>query len=218
MKKALSLILSIVFVLSAATVFAGAATTKTDALLSKLSSANEVSVKIRTGSTYAGASSATYIIKGNNAAYDYNTGFFNVRVVLTGGSAYAYLPVLPFFYVKVDNTGLANVDVWALVKSAVGITKGVTHFETSYEEELDGTRYYVEQFNDGATVKLKFYYLGDTLKILNVYDSQTKNVHNTYFDEISFSVSDSMVAVPGGLDLTPFLKNLLLAFIAGQAA
>ena len=207
---ALSLIISLIFSVGS---FA-AQSTKTEALLDKVNSSKEVSVSLTAGDTALGKSTDTYYIKGNSAAFDYNTGFFTVRVVLRDGTAYAYLPMLPFFYAKLDNTGLINIDVPALIKNAVGLTKGITHFEKSFNEEFDGKTYYVEQFNDGAQVKLKFYYDGDNLKILSVYDAKTKSTQNTFFENISFSVDDSIVAVPTGIDISPVLKGLFVALLS----
>ncbi len=195
-----------------------AAGTKTDALLDKVSNSKEMSVTLTAGNTILGSSTDTYYIDGDAAAFDWNNGFITVRVVLRDGTAYAYFPMLPFFYAKLDNTGLVKIDVSALIKNAVGLTKGITHFEKSYEEELDGKKYYVEQFNDGAQVTLKFYYDGDTLKLLSVYDAKTKSTQNTWFENISFTVNDSITAVPVGFDVTPFLKSLFIAFLGSMVA
>jgi hypothetical protein len=209
---ALSLVLAILLSVSG---FAASAT-KTEALLDKVSNSKQISVTMTAGDTALGSSTDTYYINGDAAAFDYNSGFFTVRVVLRDGTAYAYFPILPFFYAKLDNTGLIKMDVSAIIKNAVGLTKGITHFEKSYEEELDGKKYYVEQFNDGAQVKLKFYYDGDELKLLSVYDAKTKSTQNTYFENISFTVDDKVTAVPTGIDISPLLKTIIIALIGSM--
>lgn len=220
MKKIISLIL--VLVLALGSIFcltaSAADTPKTDALLSSIGDKKELAVTLTGGNTFLGTSTDTFYIKGNDAAYEYKTGFFSVKVVLKNGVAYAYIPLLPFFYVKLDGTGLGGIDIWQLVKTATGLTMGITHYEESYNEELNGKTYYVEQYNDGAQVKLKFYYEGDSLKLLNVKDSKTGSVQNTYFENISFSVADSTVSVPSGLDLTPLLKSLIVALLGSVLA
>ena len=82
-------------------------------------------------------------------------------------------------------------------------------------EQIDGI---VERFNDGAQVKLRFYYDGDDLKLLSVYDGKTKSTQNTYFEDISFTVNDSITAVPTGIDVSPFLKTLFIAFLGSMVA
>lgn len=217
-KKTISVILCAAIMLSAFAAFAFAANTKTETLIDTIKTKKEVSVTLTAGNTALGTSTDTIKIKGNSIAYDYNTGFFKVRVVVKDNTAYAYLPMLPFFYVKVDGLGLANVDVWSLLEKASGVTFAVLDYQKSYNETINGTEYYVEEFNDRAQVTSKFCYIGDDLKLLNVTDAKTNSVQNTYFENISLTVSDSEVAVPTGFDLTPFLKGLFAAFIASAIA
>ena len=213
-KKTVSAVLALVMVFSVLSVGAFAAATKTETLIETVKTKKEVSVTLTAGNTALGASTDKITVKGNAVAYDYNTGFFKVRVVVRDNTAYAYLPILPFFYVKVDNLGIAKLDVWSVIEKASGVTFAVLNYVKSYNEEIDGKTYFVEEFNDRAQVTSKFCYIGDDLKLLKVTDARTGSVQNTYFENISFSVPDSEVAVPGGFDLTPFLKGLFAAFIA----
>lgn len=215
MKKTICVILAVI--MSCTVLFSfnvSAYSTKTDALFDKINNASEISVKFTPSSTTQGSLYSTYAIKGNKMAYDFYNGFIDMRVVFVDGTAYGYLPIFPFMYVKVDGFGLENMNVKSMIRAGLGLTKGITHFEESYNETLNGVNYYVEQFNDGATVKLKYYYLGDDLKVLNVKDYSTNSVQNTYFDSISFSVPDSMFTVPTGLDLTPYLGTLFTSLIS----
>ena len=217
-KKIVSLAVCIAMIFSLfsiSAVNAGAAYTKTQTLIDRINSTKEVCVTLTAGNTALGSSTDTIAIKGNAIAYDYNTGFLKTRVVVRDNTAYAYLPILPLFYVQVNSLGLNSVDVWKLVERASGVTFAVLNYVRSYNETLYGVNYYVEEYNDRAQVTSKFCYVGDELKLLNVTDARTNSVQNTYFESISFSVPDSMVAVPSGFDLTPFLKGIFAAMLAG---
>lgn len=215
MKKTISSILvAVILVVSVFSINAFAETTKTDALFDRITSAKELSLTFTAGDTVLGTSTDTVHVKGNNIAYEYNTGFLKTMVVLKDGTAYAYLPALPFFYVKLDNTGIINIDVWQVINTAFGITKGVLNYVNSYDEELNGKTYYVEEFNDRAQVTSKFYYEGDVLKMLSVKDAKTGSVQNTLFDSYSFTVSDSVFATPSGFDLSIIFTWLFKAIIA----
>ena len=102
-----------------------------------------------------------------------------------------------------------------MVKKAANLTQGVLQYVKSYNETLDGTEYYVEEYNDREFVTSKFYYIGDDLKVLKVEDASTNSIQYTYFESISFTVDDSVFAVPSAaIDATPILKGLFLALIA----
>ena len=220
MKKVLSVILAAVMIFSFCAVSAFAAQTKTDALLDKVANTKEMQVKVKSGSTMLGSSTTTYYIKNNKAAYEFSNGFLTVRVVYSDGDIYAYLPMLPFFYAKLSDTGLVKLDIPALLKSAMGVTSAVTVFEKSFNETIDGTEYYVEQYNDRAQAVLKYCYIGDELKLLKVTNrtgTALESTQYTYFENYSFSVDESVVKVPGGIDVTPFLKTLFVAMLAGAA-
>lgn len=221
MKKIISVsIAAILLVMSVFSVNAFAAdTTKTEALLDKLNTSKEVAVSLKAGDiplfgSNSNASDTVYI-KGDKAAYEYNAGFLSVRVVLDGDEIIAYLPILPFIHVKLESSALGSVDIWGLIEDATKITMGVLAYVDTYEEELGGVKYTVEEFNDRAQVTSKFYYQGDDLKLLNVVDKQTNSVQNTYFESISFDVNDSVFELPAiSFDLTPVLQGLFLALIA----
>lgn len=219
MKKTLSIIMSVILIISVFSLNAFAATTKTEALLDKLNTSKEVAVTLTAGDIpLFGANSDatdTIYIKGDKAAYEYNAGFINARLVLDGDEITAFLPVFPYIHVKLDSEALGSVDIWGLIKEATNITLGVLNYVGSYEEEIGGKKYYVEEFNDRAQVTSKFYYEGDDLKLLKVTDTQTNSVQNTYFEDISFEVDDSIFELPlVSFDMTPVLKGLFLALIA----
>ena len=217
MKKSISILVAVIMILATLSVTAFATETKTDTLINKVSNSTEMQATVKSGSTLLGSSTTTYYVKGNSAAYEFNNGFLKVRVVLADGNAYAYFPSLPYFYAKLTNTGLINVDVSSLIKNAMGITNAVTVFEKSYDETVDGTTYYVEQYNDRAQAVLKFYYIGDDLKILKVTNrsgSLAESTQYTYFDNYSFSVDSSVVAAPKGINVTPLLKSLFTLLLS----
>lgn len=220
MKKTLSvLIASIILLMSFFSVNAFAATPKTDALLDRLETATEVSVTIRSGETklfgiLPATITNTIAVKGNNICYEYRAGFLKARIVTADDGIYGFLPTLPFFYVKMDTNPIKGANVWSMVLSAANLTQALTRYLKSYEETVGGTKYYVEEYDDREFVTSKFYYVGDDLKMLIVTDSSTGSVQYTYFDDISFSVSDSMFTVPAtAFDLSPLLKGIFLSLI-----
>ena len=220
MKKTLSvLIASIILIMSVFSVNAFASSPKTDALLDKLETANEVSVTLRAGETklfgvLPATITNTFAVKGNNVCYEYSAGILKARIVATDSGVYGYSPTLPFFYVKMDTNPLKGANVWSMVLSASNLTQALTRYLKSYNETVDGTEYYVEEYDDRESVTSKFYYVGDTLKMLVVTDSSTGSVQYTYFDDISFSVSDSMFEVPSAaIDLSPVLLGIFTSLL-----
>ena len=219
MKKALSIIMSVILIVSVFSLNAFAATTKTETLLNNLNEKKEVAVTLTAGDIpLFGANSDatdTIYIKGDKAAYDYNAGFINARVVLDDDEIIAFLPALPYVHVKLDSKAIGSVDIWGIIDEATNVTFGVLQFVKSYEEDVDGKTYYVEEFNDRAQVTSKFYYDGDDLKILKVYDAKTNSVQNTYFEDISFEVDDGIFKLPLiSFDMTPILQGLFIALLA----
>ncbi len=219
MKKTISIIMSVILIISVFSFNAFAASTKTETLLDKLNTEKEVAVTLTAGDIpLFGANSDatdTIYIKGDKAAYDYNAGFINARLVLDGDEIIAFLPIFPYVHVKLDSKAISSIDIWGIIKDATSITLGVLNYVKSYEEEIEGKTYYVEEFNDRAQVTSKFYYEGDNLKILKVTDAKTGSVQNTYFEDISFEVDDSIFKLPLiSFDLTPILQGLFVALLA----
>lgn len=220
MKKTISVfIASIILIMSFFSVNAFAATPKTDALLNKLETATEVSVTIRSGETalfgvIPATVTNTFAVKGNNFCYQYNAGILNARIVANEDGIFGYMPVLPFFYVKMDTNPIKGANVWSMILAAADLTQALTRYLGSGTETVDGTTYYVEEYDDREFVTSKFYYVGDDLKMLIVTDSSTGSVQYTYFDDISFKVDDSIFAAPSmAFDLSPLLKTFFLSLI-----
>ncbi len=222
MKKILSfsLAFAIIFAsLFSVNGFAENASPKTDALLDRLETADEVTITLKAGETMLfGVIPAditnTVAVKGNKVAYQYSAGFINARVVASENGVYAYMPTLPFFFVKMDRNPLQGADIWSLVLDAANITQVFIEYQKSYEEPVDGVTYYVEEYNDREFVTSKFYYKGDTLVMLKVEDSSTKSVQYTYFENISFDVDDSYFEIPAAaMDLTPLLKGVFASLL-----
>lgn len=219
MKKTISIIMSVILIVSVFSLNAFAATTKTEALLDKLNTEKEVAVTLTAGDIPLFGSNSdatdTIYIKDDKVAYDYNAGFINARVVLDDDEIIGFMPAFPYVHVKLDSSAIGSVDIWGVIEEATNVTLGVLNYVGSKEETVDGKTYYVEEYNDRAQVTSKFYYEGDDLKILKVYDAQTGSVQNTYFEDISFEVDDSIFELPLiSFDLTPVLKTLFLAMIA----
>ena len=219
MKKALSIIMSVILIVSVFSLNAFAATTKTEALLDKLNASKEVAVTLTAGdiALFGSASDATdtIYIKDDKVAYEYKAGFINARLVLEDDEIIGFMPAFPYVHVKLDSAAIGSIDVWGLIEEATNLTLGVLNYVGSKEETVEGKTYYVEEFNDRAQVTSQFFYDGDDLKILKVYDAQTGSVQYTYFEDIAFEVDDSIFKLPLiSFDLTPVLKTLFLAMIA----
>lgn len=219
MKKTISIIMSAILIVSVFSLNAFAADTKTETLLNKLNTEKEVAVTLTAGDIpLFGANSDatdTIYIKDDKVAYDYKAGFINARVVLDDGKLIGFMPAFPYVHVKLDSSAIASVNIWKLIEEVTNITLGVLNYVGSSEEKVDGKTYYVEEFNDRAQVTSKFYYEGDDLKILKVYDAKTGSIQTTYFEDIAFEVDDNVFELPLiSFDLTPVFSALFLSLIA----
>lgn len=222
MKRFLSILLAAVMMMTSVFCIGAfaAETPKADALLDRLETEDEVLVTINSGRTMLfgflpSDIHNTVAVKGNSIAYEYTAGFLKVRVIASEEGIYAFVPTLPFFYVKLDRNPLEGADIWQLVKDAANLTQGFIQYIKSYNETVDGKEYYVEEYNDREFVTSKFYFDGDELVMLKVEDSSTHSVQYTYFDDISFDVDDNFFKVPSGaFDLSPILTGLILAIIS----
>lgn len=226
MKKFLSVLLTAVIIITSVfcvSAFA-AETPKTDTLLNKIGTEDELCVTFTSGQStifsFLGNNPVNKIaIKDNKVSYEINNGFITVRMVANSDGVYAYIPSIPYFYVKLDSKILSLTDVKALVAKALNLTQGFIQFVDSYSESFDGKDYYVEEYNDREAVTSKFYYEGDSLKILKVENATTKSVQYTYFDDISFTADDDLFFVPVfALDVTPILQGLFIALLGSVIA
>lgn len=226
MKKFLSVLLTAVIIITSVfcvSAFA-AETPKTDTLLSKIGTEDELCITFTSGQStifsFLGNNPINKIaIKDNKVSYEINNGFITVRAVANSDGVYAYIPSIPYFYVKLDSKILSLTDVKALIAKALNLTQGFIQFVDSYPENFDGKDYYVEEYNDKEAVTSKFYYEGDSLKILKVENAVTKSVQYTYFDDISFTANDDSFFVPVfALDVTPILQGLFIALLGSVIA
>ncbi|MBR4858344.1 MAG: hypothetical protein IKU08_04080 [Clostridia bacterium] len=224
MKKFISIILTaIILITSLFSLSAFAADTpKTETLLNKVEAADELSVTFTSGQStifsFLGQNPENKVsIKDNKISYEINNGIVTVRLVANDNGIYAYLPVLPFFYVKLDSKILAIADLKELISKASNLTQGFIQYIDSYNETFEGKEYYVEEYNDREFVTSKFYYDGDSLKILKVENSVTKSVQYTYFDTIAFEADDDMFDVPVlAIDVTPLLQGLFISLLGSS--
>ncbi len=220
MKKIISIILAVILITSAFSLTAFAAETpKTDALLDKLETEDELCVEFTSGQStifsFLGKNPANKVaVKNNEISYEIDNGFVTIRVVANKAGVYAFIPSIPFFYVKLNSKILAITDIKDLLEKTSNLTQGFIQFVNSYNETFEGTEYYVEEYNDREFVTSKFYYIGDELKILKVENSKTKSVQYTYFDGISFAAEDELFDVPVlAIDVTPILQGLFLSLL-----
>ncbi len=191
-------------------------TTKTEALINKIKETREVAITLTAGDVEAFgeflSATDTIYIKGDSIAYEHSMELLTARVVLNDGDFYGFIPAVPYFYVKAAAPGISSMDIWAVINDITNISFGIMKHVRSFEEEYEGETYYVEEFNDRAQVTSKFYYDGDDLKILKVIDKKTNSMQITYFENISFTVDDSIFQLPTfALDLTPMFKAFLAA-------
>lgn len=224
MKKTLSILLTAVLLFASVftvNAFAQEPKNLTVSLINKLNDSQEIMITFKSGGVnlLGGAESESFdtiAAKGNNVAYQFDASFLSVRAVMTNGKVYGFFPTLPYFYAKLDSFALKGVDVWEAVKEASHLTTSVLDYQKCYTETVDNTEYYVEEFNDRATVTSKFYYDSDNnLKILKVTDHSKGSVYYTYFESISFEVDDSFFEIPkAAIDVTPLLKWLFAMLIA----
>ena len=223
MKKVLSILLALIIALSAFSMAAFAADapkTKTEALLDKLYTATELQVSFTPDKKFASdlpMSAITVYAKGNDIAVDTKLGFLPVRAVKTGDACYAYCPFLPFAYLSIDakvaDGIVGNIDVWANIRQTVDSVRPLLPYIKSYEEKIGDETYLVEELTDGESVNFKFYYKGDMLKLVSVYNESDKTTQVFAIDNYSFTVASRIFKAPFGIDLTKLLK--LFGFIKG---
>lgn len=220
MKKLLSLALTVAIIIISVLSFNAfaAETTKTEALLDKMNTAQEISVTLRTGSSPEYGSdygvTTTVGIKGDKLAFNLNNGFVNMRAVVTENKIIGFLPAFPIFCLEADSPFESENGVWSVIEDLSDITMLFLYHVDDYNETVEGTEYYVEEFNDREFVTSKFYYIGDELKIFRVEDVQKNTVQYTYFDEIAFEVADSFFDTPGfAINITPIMKFFFSSLI-----
>ena len=216
MKKVISILLALTLALSVCSVAAFADTapaTKTDALFEKLANTKELQVSVTPDSKFGmgfEVSDITVYIKDDNIAVDTKLGFLPIRAALLDKSFYAYCPSFPFAYISASGLGLDLVGfysgIWELIDKSLDAAELLLAYVKSYEENVNGTIYSVEEYNDREYVTTKFYYQGDVLKFISVYDSADKSTQITTINSYSFSVDDGIFKKPVGIDITKLLK------------
>ena len=223
MKRSLSFLLALIIALSAFSMAAFAADapkSKTEALFDKLYTATELQVTFTPDKKLAGnlpITTLTLYAKGKDLAIDTKLKFLPVRLVKTGDACYAYCPFLPFAYLSIDakvaDGIVGNIDVWANIRQTVDSVRPLLPYIKSYEEKIGDETYLVEELTDGESVNFKFYYKGDMLKLVSVYNESDKTTQVFAIDNYSFTVAPRIFKAPFGIDLTKLLK--LFGFIKG---
>ncbi len=216
MKKFISILLTLAIALSVCSVAAFADNTpptKTEALFEKLATTKELQVSVTPDSKFGmgfDVSAIDLYIKDDNIAVDTKLGFLPVRASIIDGTFYAYCTAVPFAYIAVDGLGLDFVGIdgtiWELIDKSVDAAQLLLAYVGTYNESVDGAEYVVEEYNDREYVTTKFYYQGDVLKFISVYDSVDKSTQVTTVNSYSFSVDDGIFKKPVGIDLTKLLK------------
>ncbi len=217
MKKAISIILAVILTFSLFTVNTFAAETKTQALFDTAEKKKEISVTFRTGmlpefgSSYSAVN--TVYIKGDKVAYDFNNGFIELRTIAQENSLYSYITNFPFIHMETAELSFGDTDIWETITTLSNFTMDFLVYQGSYETTIDGTDYYVEEFNDRGSVVNSFFYVGDDLKVLKAQDFAKGTIQYTYFDSVSLTVDDSVFELPAiSFNLTGIMKFILSLF------
>ncbi len=217
MKKAISLIFAVILIFSLFTVSAFAADTKTEALFDTAEEKKELCVIFRTGmlpefgSSYSAVN--TVYIKGDKVAYDFDNGFIEVRTIAQESSLYSYITNFPFIHMETAELSFGDTDIWETITTLSNFTMDFLVYQGSYETTIDGTDYYVEEFNDRGSVVNSFFYVGDDLKVLKAQDFAKGTIQYTYFDGVSLTVDDSVFELPAvSFNLTGVMKFILYLF------
>ncbi len=217
MKKAVSLILAVMLAFSLFTVSVFAADTKTQTLFDAAEEKKELCVTFRTGmlpefgSSYSAVN--TVYIKGDKVAYDFDNGFIEVRTIAQEKSLYSYITNFPFIHMETVELSFGDTDIWEMITTLSNFTMDFLVYQGSYETTIDGTDYYVEEFNDRGSVVNSFFYVGDELKVLKAQDFAKGTIQYTYFDNVSLTVDDSVFELPAvSFNLTGIMKFILSLF------
>lgn len=196
-----------------------AETTKTDALFDKIEETKEVAVTFRTGKSkeFGDSYSAinTVYLKGEKVAYDFNNGTITLRTIVDGDTLVSYIPSFPFIHMRMEELSFGDFDLWETIKGTSDFTMEFLVFVKSYETEIDGVTYYVEEFSDRGSVINSFFYVGDEFKILKAQDFAKDTIQYTYFDNVSLTVEDKIFEMPAiSFDFTAVMQWFLSFFMA----
>lgn len=219
MKKTVSLLLTLLLVLTSFTVSAFAfEKTKTEQLFDSFEERKELTVSFRTGrgKTFGDSYSAvnTVYLKGEKVAYDLNNGTVTVRTIADGDSFVSYILSFPFIHMKAEELPFGDFDFRNTVKGLSDFTMNFLVFVNSYETEIDGVNYYVEEFSDRGSVINSFFYVDDELKVLKAQDFAKDTVQYTYFDKVSLSADEGVFEMPEiSFNLTLLMKWLISLLI-----
>ena len=217
MKKSISLILALVFALSAFSFSAFAANTKTETLFDTIEDTKEVSVTFRTGRSQTFGESYSVIntvhMQGEKIAYDFDNRFFKLRTMTHEGKLLSFLPAFPYIHMTVVDLPFVEVDIWNIIEKLSNFTMDFLVYQGCNNVTIDGVTYFVEEFNDRGSVVNSFYYVGDDLKVLKAQDFAKKTIQYTYFDNVSLDVDDSVFSRPAvSFEFTAVLTFLLGIF------
>lgn len=221
MKKIISVLLTVLLI--AIPFFAmnvsAAEITKTDALFDAIEENKEITVTFRTGKSEEFGDSwstiNTIYLKGEKVAYDFNNGMVTVRTLVDENALVSYFPSFPLVYMRTAELPFGNFDIWEIIKGSSDFTMEFLVFVNSYETEIDGVKYYVEEFSDRGSVINSFFYVNDELKILKAQDFAKETIQYTYFDKVSLTVDDSIFKLPAiSFDFTTVLKFFMTLLTA----
>lgn len=205
MKKFLAVILAIMFVFSAFTANAFASESKKAQEWHQNNTIIEDGVKLKTILLFDGEILEGIIyIKNDKFSLQMNSMriFEGIEAPATfiykNNSLYMYITSFPFIHLKIT-------DIDNIIDTSVFPEEIESEFIRSYETES----YYIEEYTDSEGMFFKYYFVGDSLKIIEVTDPE--NIDNfTSIEIMETGISDSVFNLPFfSVDLWPLLNYIM---------
>ena len=203
MKKFLSVILSVILILSAFSVCASGF----DELKAEQMLKDGISMRITTrGEGYSSESTVYY--KDGKMAMEANVEGIDLKLICKNDTAYLYLLKLPFFHIKQE--GLELPDFLSEIKN---MEVPEEEFSRTYQETVNGVTYKVDEYLTEDNEIVKYYYIGDELKIIDTSNGDFDNFSATKAEILSTKLDDSVFELPFfSLDISPILEFIMNLF------
>lgn len=209
MKKAISVILSLLFAFSVFSIGASAVEaepTRFDKWMSNHESDNELAVRInvRAGGYLIGFMKFNAYFKGENFAMIMDLDGREIKAVQKGDDLLIFLTKFPFMHYKMKAEEIFGSENEGFSECS---------FNKEYELEIEGKKFLVEEYileSDGQEYQLSAYFEGDELKKIIISHNVADMDMEVEFEILSYEVDDDMFKMPLiSLDVT-FLVDLLL--------
>ena len=177
-------------------------TTMTETYLKELRTTDEISIKISFDKkTKFLPIDDDYILStkdGKVSICGTSRWFLKVNVIFDNGITSVYFPSLPFFYIKGYNPN-HQLDFYMMFTAVTNIPYWMdfsNQFIQSYEKDIDGKTYYIEEFNDGSIGVYRFYYFGNELVKIELANIQDDSLNQGFDINISRNVDNGLFTIP----------------------